>query len=50
MVMTRLAELEKKVKANTDRINDMGGAIMKKFDITAKKLGDLHEMVNEVLP
>ena len=49
MVMARLAEVEKKVKANTDRINDMGGAIMRKFDITAKQLRDLHEMVNEVL-
>ena len=49
MLMTRLAKTEKKVLENTDRVNNLGGAVMKRFDVTTEQLVKLHEIVNDVL-
>ncbi len=49
MLMTRLAKIENKVQENTDRVNNLGGAVMKRFDVTTEQLVKLHEIVNDVL-
>ena len=41
--------MEKKVNTNTNHLNNMGGAVMKKFDVTTKQVVKLHENINEVI-
>jgi len=44
-----LDEVEEEVDQNTDYINALEREVMRNFDVTGKRIVDVHEMVDEVM-